>query len=186
MCAPAIVRIESLMPVRGIIFPGERHRYGFLERLLVHSYLPPITEMQNMGLSAHGIAAKLNSRGSTAINGDAWDAQRVMYVIRCDEMIRCEDAIRRAFLMVRLMPTHKFKIARRPPRGEINRRILLTTSSVHGRVNDHDHKNGTQNDHPIGNLNACYRCLFVKPFHGFRPIFSSSPPRRGDGNCPSH
>jgi len=96
--APAIVRIESLMPVRGITFPGERHRYGFLERLLVHIYLRPITEMQNTGLSAHGIAAKLNSRGSTAINGDAWDAQRVMYVIRRDEMIRCEDAIRRAFL----------------------------------------------------------------------------------------
>jgi hypothetical protein len=50
-------------------------------------------------LSAHGIAAELNRRGSTAINGDAWDAQNVMFVIRRDEMIRREDAIRRAELI---------------------------------------------------------------------------------------
>ena len=66
-----------------------------------------------------------------------------------------------------------------PPRPEINRRMLLATSSVDGRVDDQDHNNGTQNDHPIGNLKACYRCLFVKPFHDLSPIFFSGSPRRG-------
>jgi hypothetical protein len=76
------------MPVRGIIFPIQRNYHGFLERLFVHSYLPPIAKLQNTGLSAQGIAAELNRRGSKAADGDAWDAQRVAYVIRCDEMIR--------------------------------------------------------------------------------------------------
>ena len=43
------------------------------------------------------------------------------------------------------------------------------TSSVNGCVNDQDHNNGTQNDHPIGNFNARYRCLSGKPFHNFPP-----------------
>ena len=38
--------------------------------------------------TSHGIAAELNRRGSTTTNGDAWDAQRVMYVIGRGEMIR--------------------------------------------------------------------------------------------------
>ena len=62
LCAPAIVRIGSLMPVRGIIFPIQRNYYGFLERLFVHIYLPPIAELQNTGLSAHGIAAEPQTR----------------------------------------------------------------------------------------------------------------------------
>jgi hypothetical protein len=49
--------------------------------------------------------------------------------------------------------------------------MLLAASSADGRVDNQDHNNGTQNDHPIGNLNACYRCLFVKPFHELPPIF---------------
>ena len=49
--------------------------------------------------TSHGIAAELNGRGRKTTNGDAWDAQRVMYVIRRDEMIRREDAIRRVELM---------------------------------------------------------------------------------------
>ena len=85
--------------MRGIIFLTERHYFGFVERLFVHIYLPPITDLQNMGLPAHRIAAELNRRGSTTTNGDAWDAQRVMYVIKRDEMIRREDAIRRAELV---------------------------------------------------------------------------------------
>jgi len=48
-----------------------------------------------------------------------------------------------------------------------------------GCVDDQDHNNGTQNDHPIGNLNARYRCLFGKPFYDFPPIFFSGSPRRG-------
>ncbi len=90
------------MPVRGITFPTERHYFGFVERLFVHIYLPPIAELQNTGLSAHGIAAELNRRGSTTTNGDAWDAQRVIYVVRRDEMIRREDVIRRTELIIRV------------------------------------------------------------------------------------
>ena len=86
------------MPVRGIIFPTERHWFGFLERLYVHCNLRTITELQNAGLSMHGFATQMNRCGRKAINGEAWDAQRVMYVIRRDEMIRLEDAIRRAEL----------------------------------------------------------------------------------------
>ena len=41
----------------------------------------------------------MNRRGSKTTNGDAWDPQRVMYVIKRDEMIRREDAIRRADLV---------------------------------------------------------------------------------------
>ena len=55
----------------------------------------------------------------------------------------------------------------------------LVTSSVDGRVNDQDHNNGTQNDHPIGNLNACYRCLLIKPFHDFPPHRIESLSQRG-------
>jgi hypothetical protein len=39
------------------------------------------------------------------------------------------------------------------------------------RVDDQDYNNGAQNDHPIGNLNARYRCLPAKPFHDFPPRF---------------
>ena len=87
------------MPVRGIIFPIQRNYYGFVERLFVHFYLPPIAKLQNTGLSALGVAAELNRRGSKTTNGDAWDAQHVMYVIGRDEMIRREDKIRRAELV---------------------------------------------------------------------------------------
>ena len=76
------------MPVRGIIFPTERNYYGFVERLFVHFYLPPIAKLQNTGLSANGIAAELNRGGSKTTDGRAWDAQRVMNVIGRDEMIR--------------------------------------------------------------------------------------------------
>ena len=35
ICAPAIVRTESLMRLRGIVLPAERHYFGFLDRLYV-------------------------------------------------------------------------------------------------------------------------------------------------------
>jgi hypothetical protein len=37
VCAPAIVRAASLMPVRGLIMPIERPWAGFCERLFFHS-----------------------------------------------------------------------------------------------------------------------------------------------------
>ncbi len=63
LCAPAIVRVGSLMPVRGIIFPTERYHFGFVERLYVHCHLRTITELQNAGLSVHGIAAQMKQMG---------------------------------------------------------------------------------------------------------------------------
>jgi hypothetical protein len=44
MYAPAIVRAQSLMPLRGIISPIERDCYGFVDRLHVHLHLPKIKE----------------------------------------------------------------------------------------------------------------------------------------------
>jgi hypothetical protein len=45
----------------------------------------------------------------------------------------------------------------------------LRNVSVHGHVDEQDHNDGTQNDPPIGNLNARYRCFLAKPFHDVCP-----------------
>jgi hypothetical protein len=45
----------------------------------------------------------------------------------------------------------------------------LSNVSVHGRVDEQDYNDGTQNDPPIGNLNARYRCFLAKPFHDVSP-----------------
>src|SRR5271169_4653067 len=66
-----------------------------------------------------------------------------------------------------------------PPHRSINGKMLLAAWSMDGCVDDQDYNNGTENDHPIGNLNARYRCFFVKPFHDLSPIFFSGSPRRG-------
>ena len=34
-------------------------------------------------------------------------------------------------------------------------------------ANEQDYNDGTQNEHPIGNLSARYRCFPAKPFHDF-------------------
>ena len=47
----------------------------------------------------------------------------------------------------------------------------VAASSMDGCVDDQDYNDGAQNDHPIGKLNARYRCPFTKPFHGYPPIF---------------
>ena len=39
-----------------------------------------------------------------------------------------------------------------------------------GCVDDQDYNDGAKNDHPIGKLNARYRCLFAKSFHDYPPI----------------
>ena len=95
LCAPSIVRASSLMPVRGIILPIERRHYGFLERLYVYANLPAIIELQNAGLSAHGVAEAMNSRGRKSINDARWDAQCVIGVLTRNKKIQREDAIRR-------------------------------------------------------------------------------------------
>jgi hypothetical protein len=71
--------------------------YGFIERQYVHWFLPRITEQQKAGLSAHEIATKFSNRGiTTAMSPRLWDAQHVLFVVRKNESIRREDAIRRA------------------------------------------------------------------------------------------
>ena len=41
--------------------------------------------------------------------------------------------------------------------------------SVHGVVDEQDYNDGTQHNHPIGNLSASYRCFSLKPFHDLHP-----------------
>jgi hypothetical protein len=62
ICAPVIVRAASLMPVRAV-GPIEPQYYG---------------ELSRAGMSAYGIAAELNRRKVSAINGVAWDAPSVI------------------------------------------------------------------------------------------------------------
>ena len=52
----------------------------------------------------------------------------------------------------------------------------LAASSMDGCVDDQDYNDGAQNDHPIGKLDARYRCLFAKPFHDY-----PSPRAKRDG-----
>ena len=46
---------------------------------------------------------------------------------------------------------------------------MKRTCSVHRCVDEQDYDGGTQNDSPIGHLNAGYRCFLAKPFHDFPP-----------------
>ena len=41
---------------------------------------------------------------------------------------------------------------------------------MHEFVHEQDYNDSAQNDHPIGKLNASYRCLFAKPVHDYPPI----------------
>ena len=41
---------------------------------------------------------------------------------------------------------------------------------LHEFVDEQDYNDSAQNDHPIGKLNASYRCLFAKPVHDYPPI----------------
>ena len=48
----------------------------------------------------------------------------------------------------------------------------FAASSMDGCVDNQDYNDGAQDDHPIGQFNACYRCPFAKPFHDYPlPIF---------------
>jgi len=41
---------------------------------------------------------------------------------------------------------------------------------LHEFVDEQHYNDSAQNDHPIGKLNASYRCLFAKPVHDYPPI----------------
>jgi hypothetical protein len=96
ICAPAIVRAQSLMPLRGMVLPAERYCFGFVERLYIHLHLPKITALQTAGLSVHEIAADFNRRGSRTINGASWNSEGVNFVINRDKLIRHEDLVARS------------------------------------------------------------------------------------------
>ena len=46
---------------------------------------------------------------------------------------------------------------------------LVKMASLDKRVDNPDYDNSRQNEYPIGNLNARYRCFLAKPFHGLPP-----------------
>lgn len=96
LCAPAVVRCASLMPVRGIAIPPGALHFGFVDRMYVHLHLPKITPMQNEGLSLHQIAGELNRRGPRPMIDRPWDAQFVISVLRRNEQIKRADAYLRA------------------------------------------------------------------------------------------
>jgi hypothetical protein len=73
VCAPAVIRASSLMPVRSFAPLVERAHYGFVERLYVHSHISKIMDLRASGLSLPAIADALNLRGSRAMNGIPWD-----------------------------------------------------------------------------------------------------------------
>jgi hypothetical protein len=63
-------------------------------------------------------------------------------------------------------------VCRDPPRlvaGARLRRRIPAPGSVHGVVDEEDYNDGTQNNHPIGNLSASYGCFSLKPFHDLHP-----------------
>jgi hypothetical protein len=101
ICAPAIVRITNLMPVRRIILRSD-HYYGFVDRLRASQYFSTIIEGQSAGLSANEIAAEMNTRRNKPPNyawpreTAHWDARCVFEVIRSNEGIRRSDSINRA------------------------------------------------------------------------------------------
>jgi hypothetical protein len=51
ICAPAIVRAASLMPVRAIRPIGPQY-YGWVERVFIHCLTPHLSELSRAGLSA--------------------------------------------------------------------------------------------------------------------------------------
>ena len=63
-------------------------------------------------------------------------------------------------------------IRRDPPRlifcEQLGRRFA-GTGSVHGVKQEQNYNDGTQNNHPIGNLSATYRCFPLEPFHDPHP-----------------
>lgn len=98
LCAPAVVRAESLMPLRGIVVPSGELQFGFCDRLCVKAHLSPITELKNEGFSLQQIPSELNRRrrGPWIYGRSDWDLQFVTSVIKRDEQIKRVDAYFRA------------------------------------------------------------------------------------------
>jgi hypothetical protein len=54
ICAPAIVRAASLMPIRGVIVPTNRNCMGFIDRLRLH--LMDVSLLRGWDARRHGFA----------------------------------------------------------------------------------------------------------------------------------
>ena len=96
ICAPAVVRASSLMPVRSFAPLYERGQHGFIERLYVHTHIWRIMRLRTGGLSSTAIADALNLKGPRQINGLLWDGPSVEGLIRWDRRIPLDDALLRA------------------------------------------------------------------------------------------
>ena len=87
--SPAIVRASVLMPVRPLkIASPPAPAFGFGQRLYAHSFMKLITPGLEGNLSLAEVAANLNRRGFTAINGTKRDAAAVEHVVKLDFAIR--------------------------------------------------------------------------------------------------
>ncbi len=84
------------MVLRGIVQPIELFHFGFVERLYVHTNLEQIKNLQAIGHPINEISSIFNQRGRLAINNTRWDTQRVIGIIRHDELIRRQEAYFRA------------------------------------------------------------------------------------------
>jgi hypothetical protein len=62
----------------------------------------------------------------------------------------------------------------------MNRRSFITArlgsdfGFLRGSIDEPDYNDGDQNEHPVGNLNARYRCCPAKPFHDLPPRWAAS------------
>ena len=90
------------MPLRGIIYPAQGNYYGYVHRVYAHGYAATILRLQDVGRSMHEVAAELNTHSCRAMNGAAWDAGRVLGVLRLVEAIHRNDAILRAERAIRM------------------------------------------------------------------------------------
>jgi hypothetical protein len=92
VCAPAVVRISNLMPVRIPVPIIEARQFGFVERLWVHSALKKLVRLQASGLSQPEIVTSMNLVGPSGVGGDLWTAEAIRSVIKLDQQIRRADA----------------------------------------------------------------------------------------------
>ena len=65
------------MPVRAVGPIGPQY-YGWVERTFIHNLTPHLSELSRAGMSPYGIAAELNRRKVSAVNGVPWEAGSVI------------------------------------------------------------------------------------------------------------
>jgi hypothetical protein len=87
VCAPVVVRISNLMPVRTLVPIVEARQFGFVQRLWVHSALKKLALLQASGLSQPEIVTSMNLVGPSGVGGNPWTAEAIRSVIRLDQQI---------------------------------------------------------------------------------------------------